>query len=262
MKSYTVEQVQAHNTPNDCWIIIDGKVFDVTAFLNEHPGGKKVLAKKAGKDCSKVFKQFHNDSIMQRVGLPMQIGVIGSAQAAPEEKPAAAAPKATTAASTTPAVASQGLADNQVAKFGEGIPYADPSWYQEMNRYSALYRLCVINHWLTFHCLVLTTTNPIFEFATLFVNGWIKRSAPSVMNGARIRKFPDLYWRELLKLVSSQLYLVLPLTPRWLICCLTDCPGVSHRLNLTFSMNSFALMNWLDVALAVLFGPWKVVLPL
>ncbi|CEP15271.1 hypothetical protein [Parasitella parasitica] len=134
MKTYTFEQVQAHNKPNDCWIVIEGKVFDVTNFLSEHPGGKKVLAKMAGKDASKSFKMFHNDSIMQRVGLPMQIGIIGAAKDV-EEKPQKDAVLSADLVSKpeAAAVAPKSLADNQVAKFGDGIPYGDPSWYQEWN---------------------------------------------------------------------------------------------------------------------------------
>jgi cytochrome b involved in lipid metabolism len=128
MKSYTVEQVQVHNTANDCWIIVDGKVFDVTKFLSEHPGGKKVLLKKAGKDASKEFKTFHNASIMQRVGVPMQIGVIASSEATekPKEQQRAVQPVIENGLNA--------LVTNIDAKFGENLPYGDPSWYQEWNR--------------------------------------------------------------------------------------------------------------------------------
>lgn len=38
--------VQQHNKPDDCWVIIHGKVYDVTGFLGEHPGGP------AGMNCA------------------------------------------------------------------------------------------------------------------------------------------------------------------------------------------------------------------
>lgn len=132
MKTYTVEEVAQHNTAKDIWIIVNGKVFDLSNFINEHPGGKKVLLKKAGKDASKEFKTFHNDAIMQRVGLPMQIGVIGTPQ---EEKSVTPAPApAPAAAVKQQSVDIHQLVSGEHAKFGEGIPYGDPTWYQDWNR--------------------------------------------------------------------------------------------------------------------------------
>ncbi|CAO3672557.1 unnamed protein product [Umbelopsis ramanniana] len=114
MQTYTAEQVAAHNNDKDCWIIVDNKVFDVTKFLSEHPGGKKILLKVAGKDASKQFAQFHNAQIMENVGLPLQVGVIGGAvQQAKPEKPKAAAE-----------------AGNRV---GDMIPYGDPTDCQDWN---------------------------------------------------------------------------------------------------------------------------------
>ncbi|KAI9256662.1 acyl-CoA dehydrogenase/oxidase [Phascolomyces articulosus] len=132
MKTFTVEEVAQHNKPNDLWIIVDGKVFDLTNFVSDHPGGKKVLVKIAGKDATKKFKQFHNDAIMQRVGLPMQIGVIGGAEKKEEAAPKAAPAPAAPAAAATPVISGELVTADQ-AKFGNGIPYGDPTWYQEWN---------------------------------------------------------------------------------------------------------------------------------
>ncbi|KAL0570355.1 hypothetical protein ABG067_009428, partial [Albugo candida] len=125
MKSYTVEEVQKHNTAQDCWVIIDGKVFDVTKFLTEHPGGKKVLLKKGGKDASKEFKTFHNASIMQKLGLPMLVGVVGTAEPVKEVKKEE--PKATPVNKQQQATNQGEFITGTQALFGEQYPYGDPS---------------------------------------------------------------------------------------------------------------------------------------
>lgn len=35
----SVQEVQQHNKESDCWVIIHGRVFDLTKFLSDHPGG-------------------------------------------------------------------------------------------------------------------------------------------------------------------------------------------------------------------------------
>ncbi|XP_031096700.1 cytochrome b5-like [Ipomoea triloba] len=49
-------EVSLHNTPKDCWVIINAKAYNVTNFLNEHPGGEDVLLAAAGKDASEEFE--------------------------------------------------------------------------------------------------------------------------------------------------------------------------------------------------------------
>ena len=45
---YTLEEVSKHKGKASCWFVIHGKVYDVTKFLEEHPGGDEVLLEAAG----------------------------------------------------------------------------------------------------------------------------------------------------------------------------------------------------------------------
>ncbi|KAK4423676.1 cytochrome isoform A [Sesamum alatum] len=55
-KIYTMEEASEHNTKDDCWVVIEGKVYDVSSYLDEHPGGDDVLLKATGKDATEEFE--------------------------------------------------------------------------------------------------------------------------------------------------------------------------------------------------------------
>ncbi|XP_048334241.1 cytochrome b5 [Ziziphus jujuba] len=62
-KVFTLAEVSVHNTPQDCWLIINEKVYDVTKFLEDHPGGDEVLLSATGKDATDDFEDVgHSDS--------------------------------------------------------------------------------------------------------------------------------------------------------------------------------------------------------
>lgn len=48
MAGFTLQDCKQHTTVKSCWIIIQGKVYDVTAFLEEHPGGFDVIISSTG----------------------------------------------------------------------------------------------------------------------------------------------------------------------------------------------------------------------
>lgn len=48
---FSLEEVGKHNTREDCWIVVDGSVYDVTTYVDDHPGGDSIL-NNAGKDSS------------------------------------------------------------------------------------------------------------------------------------------------------------------------------------------------------------------
>ena len=49
---YTRAEVSLHKTPQDLWIIVDGKVYDVTKWLKHHPGGERILQNHGGQDAT------------------------------------------------------------------------------------------------------------------------------------------------------------------------------------------------------------------
>jgi hypothetical protein len=42
------KEVAKHSTKESCWIVIDSQVYDVTQFLQRHPGGAAVILKLGG----------------------------------------------------------------------------------------------------------------------------------------------------------------------------------------------------------------------
>lgn len=54
------EEVLRHNTSDDCWLIICNKVYNVTPFLQKHPGGSDLLLSRAGEDATSFFMTKHS----------------------------------------------------------------------------------------------------------------------------------------------------------------------------------------------------------
>lgn len=48
-------QVPQHNTASDCWMIIDGSVYDISAYFGAHPGGDPNLLRGCGTDASVAY---------------------------------------------------------------------------------------------------------------------------------------------------------------------------------------------------------------
>jgi cytochrome b involved in lipid metabolism len=49
------EELSKHATAKDCWLLIDGIVYDVTKYQDSHPGGCAVMVEHAGQDCTSNF---------------------------------------------------------------------------------------------------------------------------------------------------------------------------------------------------------------
>ncbi|KAI9371594.1 cytochrome b5-like heme/steroid binding domain-containing protein [Aspergillus egyptiacus] len=73
-KIYTKDELLLHDKDGDLWLAIDGTVYDLTKFSEEHPGGKKILLSVAGTDASKKFRKYHGDNVLQRYAKEYKIG--------------------------------------------------------------------------------------------------------------------------------------------------------------------------------------------
>ncbi|KAJ5251027.1 hypothetical protein N7489_001437 [Penicillium chrysogenum] len=59
-------ELEKHTTADDCWIVVHSRIYDVTAFLNEHPGGPAIILKYAGNDASKAYDEVHSPSMIHK----------------------------------------------------------------------------------------------------------------------------------------------------------------------------------------------------
>lgn len=56
LKPYTIGDVAKHKIKEDLWIVINGKVYDITDYRRYHPGGDKIL-QGAGSDGTSLFSK-------------------------------------------------------------------------------------------------------------------------------------------------------------------------------------------------------------
>lgn len=82
----SLDEVKAQSTRNDCWVVIEDRVWDVTEFLSEHPGGSEgvllrfscirsthdfgrlihsVILKYSGQDATSVYNEFHAPGMLE-----------------------------------------------------------------------------------------------------------------------------------------------------------------------------------------------------
>ena len=74
MEKYTMEEVAKHNTINDCWVVVNNNVLNVTDFLKKHPGGMDAILSWAGKDASERYNIFHKPYTISKFAPKIIIG--------------------------------------------------------------------------------------------------------------------------------------------------------------------------------------------
>jgi len=59
MASYTWQEVAKHNSRQSAWVSVEGKVYDVTQWVDSHPGGSEYIELAAGRDITYLFDSYH-----------------------------------------------------------------------------------------------------------------------------------------------------------------------------------------------------------
>ncbi|KAJ2989042.1 hypothetical protein NUW58_g3669 [Xylaria curta] len=75
----SAQEIASHCSPSSCWIVVDDKVYDVTSYLNEHPGGSAVLVKQGGTDATAEFRKIHSPDVLGYLPKDACLGTITAA---------------------------------------------------------------------------------------------------------------------------------------------------------------------------------------
>lgn len=65
-KTFSREEVRNHTSEDSLWCIIDSVVYDLTEFVDAHPGGESVLKQVAGQDATSAFYNLHRHEVLSR----------------------------------------------------------------------------------------------------------------------------------------------------------------------------------------------------
>lgn len=57
--TFSMADVAKHHDASDCWTAIDGSVYNVTSWVNQHPGGSDAIISLCGIDGSSAFNDQH-----------------------------------------------------------------------------------------------------------------------------------------------------------------------------------------------------------
>merc|ERR1711988_851459 len=66
-KKFSMAEEEKHNTKDDIWIVVKGKVYDSTKYLEEHPGGAASILINGGQDTSDDFEALHSSKAWKKL---------------------------------------------------------------------------------------------------------------------------------------------------------------------------------------------------
>ncbi|CAL8111149.1 unnamed protein product [Orchesella dallaii] len=72
----TLAEIDKHRYENDCWMVIKGRVYDVTSYVYKHPGGSNLLMQGVGIDATHLFVAIHPYVVFYNRLMGKQIGTL------------------------------------------------------------------------------------------------------------------------------------------------------------------------------------------
>lgn len=60
--AYTLAEVQTHNTTESCWSVVSGNVYDLSSWIERHPGGAGPIKAMCGTDGTATYSGQHGSS--------------------------------------------------------------------------------------------------------------------------------------------------------------------------------------------------------
>jgi len=59
-------ELEEHNDVSSLWVVVNGKVYDLTEFHTSHPGGPEIVISHAGKDATSEFENANHPAAAKR----------------------------------------------------------------------------------------------------------------------------------------------------------------------------------------------------
>ena len=63
----TYDSMALHDVPEDCWMEIHGKVYDLTEYAPDHPGGPEYVTDYCGMEATRAFDMEHTTSMLSMI---------------------------------------------------------------------------------------------------------------------------------------------------------------------------------------------------
>lgn len=66
---YDISEIESRSTEENCWAAIDGNVYDLSTWVDQHPGGSEKITELCGTDATAAFENMHGGSNKARQAL-------------------------------------------------------------------------------------------------------------------------------------------------------------------------------------------------